>query len=480
MEQRVSPVTDKEAPAAQPVNLTDSLGAFLGALDRAFPLLNARRGAIRQDFMRGIDLLLARGMPLCEALRLLNPKRLHGFYAQTRQTFYSLDNGAKQYPLTMLDGRMAMFRLCAVLDAPVEPVLLQLALTFVLRRFPHYATRLCRGVFWYYLRPCATRYAVMADRGAVCKAMDVSGEIQPLFRVLYKDNCVSVELFHILADGMGGMMFLKSLLAEYYRLQGEDAESGDAQVLDTAAPSLAEDVENGFIRFCGRNRGDRLIGRPAVRIPARHLPAGECRVEQFTLPAAELRGAAHHRGVSVTALMSAVILVACQSTAQAQTGRYRLQVTVDLRRRFQSRTLRNFSWFGALEVDAAGALCETALLETLSAQLKSMTSRDALERNVSSAQRMIRRLTYMPLQWKTLLLRTAYRMTGDFFFTATLSNLGEIPLRGPLQAHVREIGAVLGPSPGNPYSFALATARDTSAAERYPYLGRPHHAVPAC
>ena len=278
--------------------------------------------------------------------------------------------------------------------------------------------------------------------------------------MLYRDSRVSVELFHALTDGMGGMVFLKSMLTEYYRLQGEDCDRADPQVLDTAAPSLPEDVENAFARIRSREKGRSLLFPPAIQIPAERFPAGECRVDQYLISAAKLKAAARERGVSVTALMSAVILSAVRETVRAKEGRYQLQVTADLRRIFGSSTLRNFSWFGALCLDTNDAVADAELAQALYSQLKAFADRETLTRNISQARRTIRLLRYVPLQWKAMALRTAYRITGDTFFSATLSNLGVIPLHGPLKAHVREMAAILGPSPSNPYSFALATVND--------------------
>ena len=441
-------------------DLTSSLGALMNDLDRAFALPDAQRLAMWDDFARGIDVLLAQGMPLQEILRRLHPGRLRDFYAQPRQGFYPLDNGAKQYPMSMMNGQMAMFRLTATLDAPVNPVILQLALTFTLCRFPHYATSLRRGVFWYYLKPLLARYAVMGEAAAVCAPIDSTDVTQPLFRVMYRGSRVSVELFHVLSDGIGGMMFLKTLLTEYYRLQGEETDGEDPQVLDTAAPPTPEDLENSFNRFTSRKRGEPLLASPALQISAEQFPAGECRVDQYAIQASQLKETARAYGVSVTALMSAIILTAARETVKAEKGRYQLQATVDLRRIFGHRTLRNFSWFGALRADAGDTVSNTELAQELHRQLKALAARDALERNVSAAQRIIRVLRYVPLQWKAMVLRTVYRFTGDYFFTTTLSNLGVINLHGPLKAHIRTMGAILGPSPGNPYSFSLATAQD--------------------
>ena len=361
--------------AAERRDVTQPLIRFLGELDQAFAFPDVQRNAIRNDFIRGIDILAAKGMPLPEILSRLDPARLRGFYAHRPQTFYPLDDGAKQYPLTMRQGHMAMFRLAAVLDEPVNPVLLQLALTFVLRRFPHYATRLRRGVFWYYLQPNTARYTVHPDQGAALRAVDVSDESEQLFRVLYKGNRVSVELFHILTDGMGGMVFLKSLLAEYYRLQGEDTAEDDPQILDTAAPSLAGDTENGFSRFRSRACGDRLIGSPAVQIPAVRLPDGACRVEEYVLSATQLRQRARAYGVSATALISAVVLTAIHETVRADKGRYQLQVPVNLRPAFSSGTLRNFSWYSALSMEASKPKSGRELARDLHTQIKEAARR---------------------------------------------------------------------------------------------------------
>ena len=441
-------------------DLTNSLGVFMNDLDRAFALPDAQRLAVRDDFARGIDVLLAQGVPFQEILRRLHPGRLRDFYARPRQGFYPLDNGAKQYPISMVNGQMAMFRLSATLDAPVNPALLQLALTFTLCRFPHYATSLRRGVFWYYLKPALARYSVTGETAAVCAPIDSTDVTQPLFRVMYRGSRVSVELFHVLSDGIGGMIFLKTLLTEYYRLQGEETDGEDPQVLDTASSATPEDLENSFDRFTNRKGGEPLLASPALQISAEHFPAGECRVDQYAIRASQLKETACAHGVSVTALMSAIILTAARETVKAGRGRYQLQATVDLRRIFGRRTLRNFSWCGALRADAGDALPDTELAQDLHRQLKALAARDTLERNVSGAQRTIRVLRYVPLQWKAMMLRTAYRFTGDYFFTATLSNLGVINLHGPLKPHVRSMAAILGPSPSNPYSFAMATAQD--------------------
>lgn len=75
-----------------------------------------------------------------ESLRRLNLSKLNGLYTRASRYWYPLDNSAKIYPLTMKHGQMAVFRLSATLNEKVVPEIFQMALTFVMKRFPSFST----------------------------------------------------------------------------------------------------------------------------------------------------------------------------------------------------------------------------------------------------------------------------------------------------------------------------------------------------
>lgn len=115
----------------------------------------------------------------------------------------------------MTDGWMSVFRLSAYLDAPVEPSLLQLALDLTMPRFPFFATKIKRGVFWHYIDGVKRRFTVQPETELPCAPMNVAAGDSQSFRVLYYGRRVSVELFHILTDGTGGLAFLTALLLAF-------------------------------------------------------------------------------------------------------------------------------------------------------------------------------------------------------------------------------------------------------------------------
>ena len=127
------------------------------------------------------------------------------------------------------------------------PELLQMALTFAIRRFPSFATTLKKGFFWHYLDTAKRRFTVEPERDIPCRPIKVSASGSQSFRVLYYGRRISVEFFHVLTDGTGGMTFLKVLLAEYLRLTGVPV-TPDKDLWDAEATPDPREMENAFQR----------------------------------------------------------------------------------------------------------------------------------------------------------------------------------------------------------------------------------------
>ena len=215
---------------------------------RAHCLLPRSEGArMLEDFRQAILYYARTGVPLETALSRLDIRHLGGFYARPPILWFPLDDAAKIYPLSMKRGSMAVFRLSACLRAEVVPELLQMALTFAIRRFPSFATTLKKGFFWHYLDTARRRFTVEPERDIPCRPIKVSASGSQSFRVLYYGRRISVEFFHVLTDGTGGMTFLKVLLAEYLRLTGVPV-TPDKDLWDAEATPDPREMENAFQR----------------------------------------------------------------------------------------------------------------------------------------------------------------------------------------------------------------------------------------
>ena len=168
-----------------------------------------------------------------------------------------LDNAAKIYPAARSSTWSSVFRLSANLTEPVDEDIMNDALDVTVRRFPSIAARLRRGMFWYYLEQIPQAPKVQPEGPWPVSHMSKKDVRRCAFRVLVYGNRVAVEFFHSLTDGTGGMIFLKTLLAEYllqkYGLQSA-AEEGVLGRLEEPSP---EELEDSFQRYAGQHSVSR-------------------------------------------------------------------------------------------------------------------------------------------------------------------------------------------------------------------------------
>lgn len=224
-------------------NTAPELERLYFALAARIDLPRAQKRALISDFRRAAEVLVSRGLSPAEAAARLGHERLGDFYLSAPDYWYPLDDAAKIYPMSMTDGWMSVFRLSAYLDAPVEPSLLQLALDLTMPRFPFFATKIKRGVFWHYIDGIKRRFTVQPETELPCAPMNVAAGDSQSFRVLYYGRRVSVELFHILTDGTGGLAFLTALLLAFM------TEAAHA-VSDESRGDISIQVPVNMRKFC--------------------------------------------------------------------------------------------------------------------------------------------------------------------------------------------------------------------------------------
>lgn len=418
--------------------------------------------AIRQDFENALLYYAQSGTPLMEALSRLAPTRMGGFYAREASLWYPLDSAAKVYPLSMGHGKMAVFRLSACLKAPVVPAILQTALTFTVGRFPTFATNLKVGFFWHYLDAWKGRYAVEEETAPPCRALKIGRTGQVPFRVLYRENRISVEFFHILTDGTGGMVFLKTLLGEYLRLLGVDCPTCDG-VLDVTQPFIPEETVNEFPRVLREKVKGGFADKGALQLGSPISRVNPCQVLRFKMDAEKLLAQAKQRDATVTAYLTSKVLCACRAATENTRGEFSVQIPVNLRKFYPSRTLRNFALYCGIRFPAEEISSPDALLGGIRQQMAEKASRQALDKMVASTENLVMLARYLPLPVKHPVVQAVYGVLGDRIFTTTLSNLGVVTMPQEMAEHVQDLDFVLGTARVNRVLCSVVTFGNTAS-----------------
>lgn len=381
-----------------------------------------------------------------------------------RRVWYKLDNAAKIYPAIRKDNWSSVFRVDAVLDAPIAAERLQRALDGVLARLPVLACRMRRGLFWYYLEENPAPARIFPDVANPCRPILGQETNGHLFRVLYYDRRVAVEVFHSLCDGSGALTFLKTLVGEYLRLGGESVTYAEG-VLDVSEPPRPEEAEDAFARFAGGRASESMRTSRAFRVKGVKEPPEILHVTTGLLSVREVLAKTKALGVSLTEYLAAVLAwVFYQMQRQGRnTDPIRILVPVNLRGYMPSETVRNFAHLIRPGFDPKlGTYTFEEVLQQMHHQMRleltGKSMRAKINTNVRFERNPVARVA--PLFVKNLGMGIAYKIMGDTRASATLSNLGNVRLPPGVAEHVQRVQVMLGPAHINPVNCTMASCGD--------------------
>ena len=435
---------------------------FFAEFDSHNSLVRSEKLKMQGDFEYALLFYNSIKVPLGDALSRLNINNLGGFYIRPPILWYALDNAAKIYPISMKHGEMSVFRLSVYFKNVVVPELLQIALTFTIKRFPTFATTVKKGFFWHYLDTAKRRYYIAPESDIPCRPLIVSRSSSQSFRVLYFNNRVSVEYFHILTDGAGGMVFLKTLTAEYLKLMGAYPLKSDAGILDINAVPSQDEAANEFYRVEKTENASGFINRPAIQMSGKLSKTKPCRVLHFKMESDKLKQAAKNKNATITAYILAIMFVAGKHATDEFEGSANIQVPVNMRKYYPSDTLRNFSMYCGIRLPLADITNLDAIIPEITLQLEQKTSKQLMSEMVSSTKRMVGAMRYVPLFIKTRAARIAYGYLSYRIFSNTLSNIGVVTMPAGLEEYIDSMDFVLGSSRTNRASCAMVTFGNTA------------------
>ncbi len=374
-----------------------------------------------------------------------------------------LDNSAKIYPASATPRWSNVYRLSATLTEQIDREVLQSALDVTVRRFPSIAVRLCRGIFWYYLEEIAHAPTVKDDLPYPTARMPFDDKHSCAFRVLVYKRRIAVEFFHALTDGNGGLVFLKTLVAEYISQKyGKYVPAGKG-VLDRLETPHEEELVDMFPKICppaGKSRRDT----DSYRVLGEYEPDGFCHNTTFIMDSEVLRAKAHELGVTVTAVMAAAFIMAIIDLQNESTRSLKRQkevkvlIPVNLRKLFGGETLRNFVYFTTPGVDPRlGEYSFGEVVDIVYRQMQlDITKKNMAAKiypNVKDEQRFI--LKIMPLFIKNLAMKLIFDLVGERKSTLSLSNLGLVDVPEEMKPYLEHFDFVLGTQSSAPYNAGM-------------------------
>lgn len=384
------------------------------------------------------------------------------------ESWYKLDNAAKLFPAVTSEKNTSVFRVAVILKEPVDGFVLQQAVERCIPRFPMFFFRLRKGVFWNYFEENDEPFSVLLESGYPC------GRINPLqsngyfVSVLYGGCRISVEFFHALTDGGGGMEFLKTLTYTYLTLKGYSIDHENMIIMPDSDASEAE-MEDSFLQYFKKDAHKLLTTPKACRISGTNFDIFGNNVTTAVVSASALNSIAKAQGATITAYLAALLVETIFSTRQKylSVGNRPIVVAVpcNLRRLFPSKTLRNFFGMANLGMVVKRDTSFEDILQEMTKQLKDKTTNEALEamiaKNINTEKPLYSR--GVPLFIKRWFIEMGFKFMGEVKKTISLSNLGNTLLPTQMKPFVEHMEAILYPTTMSPVNCGVSSVNDRLA-----------------
>ncbi len=371
----------------------------------------------------------------------------------TPKRWFKLDNAAKIYPAASRRSWNALFRLSATLSEEIDPEILAKAQEAILPRFPTFSSRLRHGFFWYYLEQNDASPEIQQDFANPCVPMNLKKNKRFMFRIRYHGKRIAVEFFHVLSDGTGGLIFLKTLIAEYLRLRyGADIPRGNG-IFDCSEEAKPEELEDAFLKFA-RGRGKSRREADSFFLKGTDEKHDFINITTGIIPVSELLQRAKELGVSLTEYLTAVMILSLDSIQRKRRKKGRslkpikICVPINLRKLYPTNTVRNFASYANPGIEPSlGKFSLEEVARTVHHQMHLELNEKQLNAkfstNVNSEKNPILRIA--PLFIKNAAMKFVFYTVGDRKTSSSISNLGAVSLPAEMERYVERMDFILGP-----------------------------------
>ncbi len=380
-----------------------------------------------------------------------------------------LDNAAKIYPAARSQTWTNVFRLSVTFKEEVDCEVLQNALDVTVRRFPSIATRLCKGLFWYYLEELYEAPKISEENSYPLANMSKKETRTCAFRVIVYKKRMAVEFFHSLTDGTGGMIFLKSLTAEYLEQKYGITVPNEHGVLSRLEEPEESELEDCFLKYSGKISADRKENT-AWHLSGTPEADGFLNLTCFKVPVKDVLDKAHEHKVSLTAFLTAVLMDALYEMQIKKIPRRRSRkpikvlIPVNLRSLFKSNSLRNFALYTTPEIDprfgrySIDEICKI-VHHHMGAEITPKVMSAKIAANVNCERSFFLRI--MPLFIKNIAMKLVFKTVGERKSCLTLSNLGALKLPEVMFEYIDRVDFILGVQESAPHNCGVVSVGDT-------------------
>ena len=383
-------------------------------------------------------------------------------------TWMKLDNAATIYPPTLTKRYASMFRMTITLKEKIDKNLLEKAMSNIIERFPSFRYRLKQGLFWYYFKYNAQIPEIGKDYKNPLLRINFKKNKGLMFRIRYFDNRISIEYFHALTDGTGGITFLLTLAGEYLKLKYNLQIEYNDKVLNPKDNPKKDEYTDSFQKVA-RKLGKLEHEKSAYHYNGTKEPSHILNIITGIIPVKELKQKSKEFNCTITQFLTSIMILSIQDiqNREVKKGRkkkeIKVSIPINLRNLYETKTLRNFSSYSNIGIDPKyGIYSLEEIIKIVKNKMELAFAEKVVNAKVSANVKLSKNyfIRIIPMFIKKHILSAAEFFMGDRYCTTTFSNLGLINLPKEMEEYVKDLGFMIGRSRNKPGAVGCISCKD--------------------
>ncbi len=387
----------------------------------------------------------------------------------TAKSKFKLDNAATGFSLLANKRVPVVYRLSVDFKEEIDKQILKQAIIEILPRFPFFRASINKGFFW-------GKWVTNLSTPEILPEVQYTNQYIPLgknrllYRIFVNQKRLAIEFHHALTDGTGSMTFFKSIISSYLKLKlNNNCDWGKLFCPDDEI--INEEFENAFdLNYIKKMKEKPLKHKgKSFNIPLKTVKTGVFHITRAIISVEEIRKKAKEYNISISVFLTAVYL---DSLREIQQNLYnikkkikpiRINISVDLRRIFPSKTMRIFSLLTTLNIDPRKEQLDFKKIigiveDQLREDVKPERFQQKIAQNIRNLSSPIMKIT--PFQVKRFFARHGYYFVRTPKYGGILSNLGLQKLPRDFEKHIEHFDIIVGPSPVNKVRIGVVSFKD--------------------
>lgn len=250
-----------------------------------------------------------------------------------KEKWRKIDNTAKLFSLDDINNT-SMFRYSVLLKEDIDPLILKKALNKSLEDYPSFKVKSCSGLFWNYLEYNKKRPLVKKESRIPVAHINFKRNNDYLFNVTYYKNKINLDIFHVLTDGTGALIFLKSILYHYLSIK-YNIKYKKTKYMDVG-------YDDYTLKHYDMNYYEKKEKKPTFKIKG--ITRKVNNTYHYILNTKEVKEVAKKNKVSITIYLVSLYMYALYKSIYDKNSNKELNVIVpiNLRPHFEEETMCNF------------------------------------------------------------------------------------------------------------------------------------------